>query len=265
LLCILVVAACSLGHPEAPLLWALTLASLSRTPQGHGSTADRIQQAREAERLQLSLHFHDETSGDFTTMRAWLWVALEAVEAGRATDAEDAIRECMTVVERTHQSCRRIVEGMRSPMVASEGLAGAVAWLGRNVEARNPGLSVELSWGLSDPPDDDLADTLFYVVQEAVTNAERYATASSLSVKSTASGGIAVVVVADDGAGMGSQDTAGVGLISMGERVRALGGLLDIVSRPGEGVRVECRVPYAPVSPVSSGGRGASSGTAGAS
>ena len=116
---------------------------------------------------------------------------------------------------------------------------------------RAHGVDVELE--LDDPPDLEPAaeHEVLRIAQEAVTNALRHAGASCVRVRlgATEEGGRpeAVLRVADDGRGFDPEARAirsrRLGLTSMEERARALGGSLAVVSAPGEGTTVTLEVP----------------------
>ena len=87
---------------------------------------------------------------------------------------------------------------------------------------------------------------MFRIAQEAVHNALRHADAKRIEVGLDARNGRLVLTVSDDGAGFDPAAPAlrarRLGLTSMEERARALGGALTIDSRPGEGTRVRLEV-----------------------
>jgi signal transduction histidine kinase len=111
---------------------------------------------------------------------------------------------------------------------------------------RAGGLAVELTGETRLPADPLLAATAYRVVQEALTNAARYAPGSRVEIAvDDAADGLVVVTVADDGPGTAPQAGGGFGLVGLAERVRALGGELSAGPRPGGGFAVEARLPVA--------------------
>jgi uncharacterized protein YhfF len=82
-------------------------------------------------------------------------------------------------------------------------------------------------------------------VSEALTNAVKHAGATRLEVRAAQRGWTLSVEIADDGAG-GASTEDGSGLRGLADRVRALGGTLDVVSPPGEGTRLTADIPLAP-------------------
>jgi signal transduction histidine kinase len=93
---------------------------------------------------------------------------------------------------------------------------------------------------------------LLRVVQEALTNVRRHSGARDVEVRlRTEDEGIVVIEVADDGRGFDTTAAqGGVGLSAMRERVEAVGGEIEVSSRPGEGTKVTVRVPLADGTPA---------------
>lgn len=84
--------------------------------------------------------------------------------------------------------------------------------------------------------------TAYQVFTEAVTNAQRHAGASSISVRATAHNGLLQIEVVDDGVG-GAEEASGSGLRSLRDRVETVGGKLRIESPAGSGTRVVADIP----------------------
>ena len=89
---------------------------------------------------------------------------------------------------------------------------------------------------------------LYRIAQEALHNVVKHSGGTAAKVELTRDDGHLRLVVAHDGAGFDPQaarTSGSLGLISMSERARFVGGRLAIESRPGAGTRVEVRVPIA--------------------
>ena len=80
------------------------------------------------------------------------------------------------------------------------------------------------------------------MVAEALTNVAKYAHATHASVNVTRDNGRVLVEVSDDGVG-GADPAAGSGLRGLLDRVSALGGRLEVDSRPGRGTTVRATIP----------------------
>jgi signal transduction histidine kinase len=94
------------------------------------------------------------------------------------------------------------------------------------------------------PADDSLC--LFRIVQEAMANAARHGGASCIDVTLRNADGQLCLRVADNGVGFDvsrAEAGSGLGLISIQERARAVGGDVLIEGNPGRGTVIEARVP----------------------
>ena len=90
----------------------------------------------------------------------------------------------------------------------------------------------------------DVTLCLFRIAQEALQNAIKYSGAHHVSVHLSGADGLTLTIV-DDGVGFDVNAAwgRGLGLISMNERVEAVGGTFEIRSEPGAGTRVGVTVP----------------------
>jgi signal transduction histidine kinase len=140
---------------------------------------------------------------------------------------------------------RSLIFELRPAALADEGLAATLRkHLGvlRRVHDQEIALHVAGTPRLNGSADGDV----FRIAQEAVNNALHHAAASRIDVGLDARNGTLVLTVDDDGVGFDPGAPAlrarRLGLTSMEERARALGGALRIDSRPGEGTRVRLEV-----------------------
>jgi signal transduction histidine kinase len=83
---------------------------------------------------------------------------------------------------------------------------------------------------------------VFRIVQETMTNIVKHSHAAHAAVRIRRTGDTVVLAVSDDGVGFES-GKQGFGLTSMAERVRILGGSLDVDSAPKSGTRITARIP----------------------
>ena len=89
---------------------------------------------------------------------------------------------------------------------------------------------------------DRVESAAYFVVAEALTNVAKYAQATHASVNLTRDNGQVLVEVSDDGVG-GADPATGSGLRGLLDRVAALGGRLEVDSRPGHGTTVRAAIP----------------------
>ncbi len=98
------------------------------------------------------------------------------------------------------------------------------------------------------------AQHLYRLVQEALSNAVRHASATRISVALRGSADDLLVQVEDDGAGLpAATPSGGMGLRTMAFRAQIVGGTFDVSTPPGGGTRVTCRVPRSALSPQAPG------------
>ena len=94
----------------------------------------------------------------------------------------------------------------------------------------------------------DVALCLFRVVQEALSNAAKHSGAQAAKVELVGDAQGLYLRVSDAGAGFNVEKVrrgSGLGLVSMQERLRLVGGEFSIESAPGQGARISARVPLA--------------------
>jgi signal transduction histidine kinase len=92
----------------------------------------------------------------------------------------------------------------------------------------------------------DVALCLFRIVQEALRNIVKHGKTEDAKVDLSGSGDEIHLCISDQGAGFSpesAQAKGGLGLISMRERLRLIGGHLDVESKPSHGTRIYVRVP----------------------
>jgi signal transduction histidine kinase len=202
-----------------------------------------LQELSEKERSELARNLHDELGGLLTAAKmdlSWL----------QSRVPEPALQERLTqlggVLDEAMDLKRRVVEDLRPSLLDHFGLPTALrAYV--DAACAKAGLSAALSLaeeGATMPRETAIA--LFRIVQEGVTNVIRHAQARSLALRLALEGDTWRFTLSDDGHGFDTAD-AGLrgshGLTGMRQRVRALGGRLEIESRPGAGTTLRVTIP----------------------
>jgi signal transduction histidine kinase len=118
----------------------------------------------------------------------------------------------------------------------SDGLAAALAQLGGDAR-----VEVRVDVEAGDLPD-RLASTVYFICAEAVANALKHASASTIAVHLREAGDRLSAEIVDDGCG-GAGLEGGSGLQGLVDRTSALGGTLAIASPPGKGTRITADLP----------------------
>lgn len=218
-------------------------ASLQASQAQLEELAGFLQSVREEERSSIARELHDELGQALTALRIDLGWLREKCDSLGAPVVERAAAS-YALVERTIDALRRISEGLRPGMLDVLGLAAAIEHHVAQFEERS-GIACSLTMNREEfELSEKLATAIFRLVQEALTNVLRHAAASRLSVLiDDADCGIRVRI---DDDGHGFQDSGGkktFGLLGMRERVKMLGGTLQITSLPGQGTHIEACFP----------------------
>ena len=104
--------------------------------------------------------------------------------------------------------------------------------------------------------DDQTATALFRIVQESLTNVARHSGASRVTIRLQELGDKILLVIQDDGRGLPAQPgdktqtRKTYGLLGMRERVKMLGGTLDIFNETGAGARIEACIAKHPTTRI---------------
>jgi signal transduction histidine kinase len=104
---------------------------------------------------------------------------------------------------------------------------------------------VELDIRTEARPPDPTEVAAYYVVSEALTNTTKHARASHAHVAVEQHDALLHLSIRDDGVG-GADPAAGSGLIGLRDRVQALGGTIEVTSRPGDGTAILVELPLQP-------------------
>ena len=207
---------------------------------------ERVVRAREEERRRLRRDLHDVLGPAL----AGVGLGLDAVRSRAPRDpagADELIVQVQDEVRACVGEIRKIIEGLRPPVLDERGLVGALHEHAERIASRAD-LRVTVD-GADLPALPAAVEVVAYLIgQEALTNAVRHAGARHIAVTVRADDVELLLEVTDDGIGLPEQRRSGVGLHSMAERAAEIGG--DVVVTSGEGTRVRARLPLLPPEPA---------------
>ena len=155
-------------------------------------------------------------------------------------DAAELVEQALESTEGAHDELRELARGIH-PAVLSKGDS---RWRSRLVARRFPipvALDVRTDARLPEPTE----VTAYFVISEALTNAAKYSSASTVQVTVDRIDGDVRLSISDDGVG-GADPSRGSGLVGLRDRVEAAGGTLTVESPAGEGTRLTAELPIAP-------------------
>ena len=170
----------------------------------------------------------------------------------RSLDLDEALQVALGLAQTNLEEARRSVMDMRAAPLDGLGLVEALAVLVADMSDREEvRIDLDITGG-GRPLRAALEVGIYRLVQEAVANIVRHADARMGSVYLNIGTDLIRPTIEDDGRGF---DVEGVvenrfGLLGMNERVRLLGGVLQVESAPGRGTRVEARLPLSPKLPA---------------
>jgi signal transduction histidine kinase len=202
----------------------------------------RLLQAQDTERSRIARELHD----DISQQVALLSIDLELLSGVVPPDGEALAVEVMNRTQELVRSVHDLSHRLHPTKLRLIGLVSALQSLQR--ELSRPETAITFTH--EDVPANlpaDLTLSLFRVVQEALQNALKYSRAQAVNVNLRGGPGSLVLTIADNGVGFDVDASwgKGLGLISIGERIEAIGGTLDIRSRPGGGTSFTISVPLA--------------------
>jgi len=200
----------------------------------------RLLQLQDEERRRIARELHDSTGQSL----AALVIHLSAVSA-RITDIDPAaaelLRDAILMSQKASDETRTLSYLLYPPTLDYAGLRSALEWYIEGFTHRsNVRVELNVSLGPNRLPE-ILERTLFRIVQESLTNIFRHSGSETARVQIEVRSGIVRLEVADNGKGISESILAtlnssggqlGVGIRGMRERVRQLGGWLQIRSRP---------------------------------
>ena len=205
------------------------------------------EQVREEERKRVAREVHDEIGQALSVLRMELSM-LRMNFAGQNDQLTDKFQSMTHRVDRTIKITRHITSSLR-PVALDLGLVAGLEWLVEEF-VKHAGIKCQLNLNGCDETifKDHSATALFRIVQESLSNVAKHAQATEVNVSLAIKGSKSILIeIHDNGKGfLANIAKAGsFGLIGMSERAMMLGGVLNIVSAPGEGTRVEVNIPLA--------------------
>ena len=199
---------------------------------------------QERERKLIAYEIHDglvqQLTGALMTFQS-----LPQAPGGEDTSARDRFEAASGLLRDAIAEARRLISGLRPPVLDEAGLGPAVTVL-VDQQNRRGGPRIELVSDLGNQRLSPLVETAaFRIVQEGLSNACRHSRAEHVDVELHTDGKRLDVEVQDSGKGF-DPEHVGVdhfGLQGIRERARLLGGAAEVLSAPGEGTKIRVTLP----------------------
>jgi len=197
---------------------------------------ERLLDIQEEERRRIALELHDSTSQHLVAVQ----LGLTVVSQGRATD--QTLADMREELMEAHREIRTLSYLLHPPRLAAERLTGTLRQFVSGFQRRT-GASVDLILeGAIDEAPFRVQRAIFRVIQEAMANAHKHASARLISVELSRDGDGLRLEVADDGRNLERPIVPGVGIPGMEARIERFGGSLS-VALAGMGTTVSAFIP----------------------
>jgi signal transduction histidine kinase len=204
----------------------------------------QLNETLEEEIKRIAYAVHDEAGQLLVAVHLALAdVASELPELQQAKFAQ--ITELLNEVEK---HLRRYSHELRPTILDDLGWIPAIRFLADGISKR-ANLPIHIEATISERLPSAIETTLYRIVQESLTNAVKHAGAGNVWIRARRDNAVLCCSIRDDGAGFdilqgqNATQRKGLGLIAMRERVSAIGGTLQIDSRPGHGTELSIRIP----------------------
>jgi len=206
--------------------------------------SEKLQTAREEEQKRIARELHDELGGTLTSIKYdLLWLEQHTSAQGEIAQRFQAMRD---LVDSTTKVVQRISAELRPKILDSFGLAVALEWQTNEFKKRT-GIDARFQ-KLSELPtiDESVTTGVYRIVQESLTNVARHAQATSVEVSLQLRNNMLHVEIIDNGKGFDKallEHPESLGLLSLRERARMIGGNTVINGSPGKGTQVVLDTP----------------------
>jgi signal transduction histidine kinase len=215
-----------------------------RTEKALEELAGRLISAQEDERSRIGRELHDHISQRLGILAIKLdQLRMKSATNGIAPALDDLREETREITSELHGLSHRL----HSSMLDHLGVVPAVQRLVNECSQR---YDIPIAFTHASMPagrvPSDVSLCLFRIVEESLTNIAKHSRAPSARVDMKTEAGGLRLTIADDGVGFDPstlETRAGLGFVSMRERLRLVHGTMKVQSAPAQGTRIEVWVP----------------------
>jgi signal transduction histidine kinase len=209
--------------------------------------AGRLIRAQEEERSRIARELHD----DLNQRLGLLAIGLAQLHDSLSKENHELVARLDKVCQQTDdisEDVHRLSHNLHSSILENLGLVPAVRTLCMEFSEQH---SIKVEFEEREVPSrfsSEVALCLFRIIQECLRNVARHSRARLARVRLDGDSSEIRLIVEDDGVGFdlaARQGKPGLGLVSMRERLRLVGGNICIRSSPSTGTRIEARAPLA--------------------
>src|SRR6266850_1329313 len=204
----------------------------------------QLNETLEEEIKRIAYAVHDEAGQLLVAVH----LALAEVAMGMPEAQQEQFTRIKDLLNEVEKHLRRYSHELRPTILDDLGWVPAIRFLADGVSKR-ANLPIHIDATVTERLPNTFETTLYRVVQEALTNAVKHAGASNIWIRAWRENLVLCCTIRDDGAGFDPRLSErarlrkGLGLVAMRERVSAIGGTLQIESRPAHGTELSIRLP----------------------
>jgi two-component system sensor histidine kinase UhpB len=222
----------------------------------HEKFTQRLISAQEQERKRLANELHDSLGQNLSLIKNRAYLAAE--QPGVPPNAANHIEAIGKVATEAIAEVRNLAQNLRPLHIEQFGLTDSLQSLVEQVQPTTPIVIERRLENVDDLYGGEEATILYRIVQEALNNLVKHAKATRATLSVERDLHCVRLRIEDDGRGFDLQaitvarrTRTGIGLTSIGERVRMLGGTLQIETAPGRGTKIKIELPLVTPPPVS--------------
>jgi signal transduction histidine kinase len=202
------------------------------------ASRQRLVTAQDEERRKLERNIHDGAQQQLVALAVKARLA-EQLRDRDPDKGRQLVEELQQGLGDALEDLRDLARGIYPPLLADRGLAVAI-----DAQARKAAIPVSIEANGVARYRRETEAAVYFCVLEGLQNVAKYASANHGTVRLGVDDGALVFEVVDDGLGFDTATTSyGTGLQGIADRLAALGGTLDVRSRPGAGTTIVGRVP----------------------
>jgi PAS domain S-box-containing protein len=229
---------------EAELALKQSQEELKRSEEMLRSLTRKLQDIREQERSKIAMELHDELGQVLTAIKIDLNSLIKKPPYKK--DLPQKIAPLISLVEDTINSVRKISSELRPVIIDRLGLIPAIEWQIDEIKKR---LDIKFLTNFPEEItglDKQIEITIFRTFQEMMTNIARHSKATEVLVSITKDEEKFMMIVKDNGVGFSFDkisSTKGLGVMGMKERVKSVGGIMEINSILNYGTEIKIFIP----------------------
>lgn len=198
------------------------------------ASQSRLLDSFDAERVRIERDLHDGAQQHLVSLG--LTLALMRLDVEEGSTQDELLSKAENQLSTAHQELRALIRGLNPPVLADHGLVAAV----EDYAGRFP-IPVTVDLKLPQRLPRKLETTMYYLINEAMTNIAKHSGATSAHVHGRYHSDLFILDIRDDG--RGRLDPAGSSVTGLADRIAALDGRMRVSSPVGGPTLVHVEVP----------------------